>query len=135
MRSIADHIRPDRQCLLFSATFKKKVERLGQMIANLIVNILLSLARDILTDPVRIVQGEVGEVSEILLRIGGFIFLSRRIKMFFKSFICSPMVPINGHGCYLNWWNLLCVSIEPIVSFDAFSHCSRKSADFRHSER
>ncbi|CAF5179731.1 unnamed protein product, partial [Rotaria magnacalcarata] len=29
VRSIADHVRPDRQCLLFSATFKKKVERLG----------------------------------------------------------------------------------------------------------
>ena len=49
VRSIADHVRPDRQCLLFSATFKKKVEK---------------LARDILTDPVRIVQGEVGEVSD-----------------------------------------------------------------------
>lgn len=33
--------------LLFSATFKSRIER---------------LARDILTDPVRIVQGEVGEV-------------------------------------------------------------------------
>lgn len=31
MRSIADHVRPDRQCLLFSATFKKKVERLGKL--------------------------------------------------------------------------------------------------------
>ena len=30
VRSIADHVRPDRQCLLFSATFKKKVERLGK---------------------------------------------------------------------------------------------------------
>ena len=29
VRSIADHVRPDRQCLLFSATFKKKVEKLG----------------------------------------------------------------------------------------------------------
>lgn len=49
MRSICDHVRPDRQTLLFSATFKKKVER---------------LARDILTDPVRIVQGDVGEANE-----------------------------------------------------------------------
>ncbi|CAF1575626.1 unnamed protein product [Adineta ricciae] len=54
VRSIADHIRPDRQCLLFSATFKKKVEK---------------LARDILTDPVRIVQGEVGEANQDVLQI------------------------------------------------------------------
>ncbi|CAF3757456.1 unnamed protein product [Rotaria socialis] len=54
VRSIADHVRPDRQCLLFSATFKKKVER---------------LARDILTDPVRIVQGEVGEANQDILQI------------------------------------------------------------------
>ncbi|CAF3561377.1 unnamed protein product [Rotaria sp. Silwood1] len=54
VRSIADHVRPDRQCLLFSATFKKKVEK---------------LARDILTDPVRIVQGEVGEANQDILQI------------------------------------------------------------------
>ncbi|XP_033219852.1 ATP-dependent RNA helicase DDX42 [Belonocnema kinseyi] len=48
VRSICNHIRPDRQTLLFSATFKKKVEK---------------LARDVLTDPVRIVQGDVGEAN------------------------------------------------------------------------
>lgn len=48
MRSICDHVRPDRQTLLFSATFKKKIEK---------------LARDILTDPIRIVQGDVGEAN------------------------------------------------------------------------
>lgn len=41
-------MRPDRQTLLFSATFKKKVEK---------------LARDVLTDPIRIVQGDVGEAN------------------------------------------------------------------------
>ena len=41
VRSICNHVRPDRQTLLFSATFKKKIER---------------LARDVTTDPVRIVQ-------------------------------------------------------------------------------
>ncbi len=40
-------IRPDRQTLLFSATFKRRIE---------------SLARDTLTEPVRIVIGELGEV-------------------------------------------------------------------------
>lgn len=80
VRSIASHVRPDRQskslslvithcqtksflvfflvtlhvisvtALLFSATFRKKIER---------------LARDILTDPIRVVQGDIGEVSII----------------------------------------------------------------------
>merc|ERR1711971_916836 len=49
VRSICNHVRPDRQCMLFSATFKKKIER---------------LARDVLVDPVKIVQGSVGEASE-----------------------------------------------------------------------
>ncbi|XP_064613626.1 ATP-dependent RNA helicase DDX42-like [Liolophura sinensis] len=49
VRSIANHVRPDRQTLLFSATFRKRVER---------------LARDILTDPIRIIQGELGEANE-----------------------------------------------------------------------
>lgn len=48
MRSICNHVRPDRQTMLFSATFKKKVEK---------------LARDVLTDPVRIVHGDVGEAN------------------------------------------------------------------------
>jgi ATP-dependent RNA helicase DDX42 len=49
VRSIANHVRPGRQTLLFSATFKKKVEK---------------LAREILTDPIRIIQGELGEANE-----------------------------------------------------------------------
>lgn len=54
VRSIANHVRPDRQCLLFSATFRKRIER---------------LARDVLTDPIRIVQGELGEVKNKILVI------------------------------------------------------------------
>ncbi|XP_052247300.1 ATP-dependent RNA helicase DDX42-like [Dreissena polymorpha] len=49
VRSIADHVRPDRQTLLFSATFRRKVEK---------------LARDILADPIRVVQGEAGVANE-----------------------------------------------------------------------
>lgn len=49
VRSIADHVRPDRQTLLFSATFRRKIEK---------------LARDILTDPIRVVQGDIGEANE-----------------------------------------------------------------------
>ncbi|XP_017081175.1 ATP-dependent RNA helicase DDX42 [Drosophila eugracilis] len=49
VRSICNHVRPDRQCLMFSATFKKRIER---------------LARDVLTDPVRIVQGDLNEANQ-----------------------------------------------------------------------
>jgi len=47
-------VRPDRQTLLFSATFKKKIEK---------------LARDILTDPIRIVQGDIGEANTDVAQI------------------------------------------------------------------
>lgn len=54
VRSICDHVRPDRQTLLFSATFKKKIEK---------------LARDILSDPIRIVQGDIGEANTDVTQI------------------------------------------------------------------
>ena len=49
VRSICNHIRSDRQTLLFSATFKKKIEK---------------LARDVLTDPIKIIHGGSGEANE-----------------------------------------------------------------------
>ena len=54
VRSICDHVRADRQCALFSATFKKRVEK---------------LARDVLVDPVKVVQGDVGVASEDVTQI------------------------------------------------------------------
>ncbi|XP_061761497.1 ATP-dependent RNA helicase DDX42 isoform X1 [Nerophis ophidion] len=54
VRSIASHVRPDRQTLLFSATFRKKIER---------------LARDILMDPIRVVQGDIGEANEDVTQV------------------------------------------------------------------
>ncbi|XP_041478434.1 ATP-dependent RNA helicase DDX42-like [Lytechinus variegatus] len=54
VRSIANHVRPDRQTLLFSATFRKKVER---------------LARDILTDPIRVIQGDIGEANQDVTQV------------------------------------------------------------------
>uniref|UniRef100_A0A673ID42 ATP-dependent RNA helicase DDX42 n=1 Tax=Sinocyclocheilus rhinocerous TaxID=307959 RepID=A0A673ID42_9TELE len=54
VRSIASHVRPDRQTLLFSATFRKKIEK---------------LARDILVDPIRVVQGDIGEANEDVTQI------------------------------------------------------------------
>lgn len=49
VRSICDHVNPLRQTMLFSATFKKRIEK---------------LAIDVLTDPVRIVQGDIGEANQ-----------------------------------------------------------------------
>ena len=59
VRSICNHVRPDRQCSLFSATFKKKIEK---------------LARDVLTDPIKVVQGDVGVASENVTQIVKVIF-------------------------------------------------------------
>ena len=77
MRSICNHVRPDRQTLLFSATFKKKVEK---------------LARDVLTDPVRIVQGDVGEantdVTQIVCAVpqtGKLNWLTKNIVQFLSA--------------------------------------------------
>ncbi|KAI6653795.1 ATP-dependent RNA helicase DDX42-like [Oopsacas minuta] len=49
VRSIVFNIRPDRQALMFSATFRKRVE---------------ALAREALTDPIRICVGVGGEANE-----------------------------------------------------------------------
>lgn len=49
VRSVCNHVRPDRQTLLFSATFKKKIER---------------LVKDALQDPVKISQGLTGQANE-----------------------------------------------------------------------
>ncbi|KAH9422538.1 ATP-dependent RNA helicase ddx42 [Dermatophagoides pteronyssinus] len=55
VRSICNQVRPDRQTLMFSATFKKKIEK---------------LARDVLNDPIRIVQGDgVGEANQDIKQI------------------------------------------------------------------
>lgn len=54
IRSIVGQIRPDRQTLLFSATMPRKVEK---------------LAREILSDPVRVTVGEVGMANEDITQI------------------------------------------------------------------
>lgn len=54
IKSIVGQIRPDRQTLLFSATFKPTVE---------------NLARDILTDPVRITVGTVGAANQDVTQV------------------------------------------------------------------
>lgn len=103
VRSIADHVRPDRQSTrvsavlerhritiqylrcgmqswlhfnagfiaasLFSATFKKKVEK---------------LARDVLRDPVRVVQGDIGEVKRLFFTFNQALY-SRPMKTLRRS--------------------------------------------------
>ena len=54
VRSICDHVRPDRQCQLYSATFKKRIEK---------------LARDVLSDPIRVAQGDLGSASELVTQV------------------------------------------------------------------
>ncbi|KAJ3085536.1 ATP-dependent RNA helicase ddx42, partial [Quaeritorhiza haematococci] len=54
VRSFCTNTRPDRQTLLFSATFRKRIER---------------LARDVLTDPVRIVIGGIGQANTDVTQI------------------------------------------------------------------
>lgn len=49
IRSVVSQIRPDRQTLLFSATFKPKIEE---------------LCRDILSDPIKVVIGRQGVSNE-----------------------------------------------------------------------
>ncbi|GAU11306.1 hypothetical protein TSUD_342970 [Trifolium subterraneum] len=54
VRSIVGQIRPDRQTLLFSATMPRKVEK---------------LAREILSDPIRVTVGEVGTANEDITQV------------------------------------------------------------------
>lgn len=54
VRSICNHVRPDRQTMLFSATFKKRIEK---------------LASDVLTDPLKIIHGESGEANADITQV------------------------------------------------------------------
>ncbi|XKL60783.1 hypothetical protein PGB90_007840 [Kerria lacca] len=72
VRSICDHTRPDRQTLLFSATFKKRVEK---------------LARDVLTDPIRIVQGDIGEANADVTQIVCVMAQSAKLPWLQRNFV------------------------------------------------
>ncbi|RZF40698.1 hypothetical protein LSTR_LSTR007989 [Laodelphax striatellus] len=72
VRSICNHVRPDRQTLLFSATFKKRVEK---------------LARDVLTDPVRIVQGDVGEANTDVTQIVHLMTPASKLQWLLKHLV------------------------------------------------
>ena len=99
MRSIANHVRPDRQsktshahlydyflALLFSATFKRKIEK---------------LCRDILTDPVRIVIGDLGEANTDITQVvsvfkdaqGKWAWLAQHLVQFLSgAMLCCVIV-------------------------------------------
>lgn len=64
-------MRPDRQTLLFSATFARRVEK---------------LARDALRDPIRILHGDAGEASADVYQSVVYVV--------FKNFC------ISYHSCY-----------------------------------
>ncbi|CAF3386658.1 unnamed protein product [Rotaria sp. Silwood1] len=70
VRSIADRVTSDQQRLLLSAAFNKNVKKLRSILFFILKLFLLTtvlyLERDILTDRVPIVQGEVSEGSSIL---------------------------------------------------------------------
>eukprot|EP00041_Stephanoeca_diplocostata_P023722 m.588588 g.588588 ORF g.588588 m.588588 type:complete len:791 (+) comp22365_c0_seq16:126-2498(+) len=78
IRSIVNQIRPDRQTLLFSATFKKRVEK---------------LARDVLEDPIRVVVGEIGEANQDVTQkahvihegMNKWTWLTQRLVEFFSA--------------------------------------------------
>ncbi|KAI8384981.1 P-loop containing nucleoside triphosphate hydrolase protein [Radiomyces spectabilis] len=54
VRSICDNVRPDRQTLLFSATFQKRIE---------------SLARQVTSDSIRISVGNAGQANEDITQV------------------------------------------------------------------
>ena len=89
LRSIVGQIRPDRQTLLFSATFPKKVEY---------------LARDILTEPIKIVIGQHNQANSAIQQQA--IVLRVRIHLFYiyifltTNFVfLNRMMVQNGIGC------------------------------------
>lgn len=82
VRSICDHVRPTRQTLMFSATFKRRIEK---------------LARDVLNDPIRVVQGDVGEANEDVTQVVK-LFSSAPDKW---SWLTSKLVEFTSTGSVL----------------------------------
>lgn len=56
--------------LLFSATFRKKIER---------------LARDILMDPIRVVQGDIGEVPLFIINVERYDEVTTGFRIWMSS--------------------------------------------------
>ncbi|CAG9763227.1 unnamed protein product [Ceutorhynchus assimilis] len=82
VRSVCNHVRPDRQTLLFSATFKKKIER---------------LAKDALDDPIRISQGVTGQANEDVTQYA-LLLPSQESK---RSWLFNKLVELLSAGSVL----------------------------------
>lgn len=100
--------------LLFSATFRKKIER---------------LARDILVDPIRVVQGDIGEVC-VWVCVG---HVSGKMCIFKASFL---LLPTGQWGCDPGG-GAAAQRLRQVVLADPAAgrvHLLRVGSDFRHQE-
>lgn len=82
VRSVVNHVRPDRQTLLFSATFKKKIER---------------LAKDALRDPIKISQGVTGQANEDVTQ-HAMVLASPQAK---RNWLFTRLVELTSAGSVL----------------------------------
>lgn len=82
VRSVCNHVRPDRQTLLFSATFRKRIEK---------------LAKDALKDPIRISQGVTGQANEDVTQ-HVFLLADQQAK---RNWLFSRLVELLSAGSVL----------------------------------
>lgn len=105
VRSIANHVRPDRQTLMFSATFKRRIER---------------LARDVLLDPIRIVQGEIGDANADI---------TQEVRLFRSGtaekwdWLLANLVGFTSAGSLLIFVTRKANAVELAANIEASSNC------------
>ncbi|KAJ8971012.1 hypothetical protein NQ314_000930, partial [Rhamnusium bicolor] len=84
VRSVCNHVRPDRQTLLFSATFRKRIEK---------------LAKDALTNPIRISQGITGQANEDVTQY--VLLLSNQESK--REWLFTKLVELLSAGTVVNY--------------------------------
>ncbi|KAF7639549.1 hypothetical protein Mgra_00000879 [Meloidogyne graminicola] len=72
VKSIADHIRPDRQCLVFSATCKPKIEK---------------LILHVLYNPIKILCGDIGENTTVHQQILACLNQEMKFEWLFRNIV------------------------------------------------
>ncbi|KAK9885456.1 hypothetical protein WA026_010952 [Henosepilachna vigintioctopunctata] len=82
VRSVCNHVRPDRQTLLFSATFRKRIER---------------LAKDALQDPIKISQGTLGQANQDVTQ---YVFLLKDQEAK-RNWLYGKLVELLSNGSVL----------------------------------
>lgn len=96
VRTILDTVRPDRQTLLFSATFKKRVE---------------GLARDAVKNPIRITVGLVGQSNEnISQKVGQSHFFCVFVVGLLQCRLCSNTLSLDSRRHHKVLLRTLCAS-------------------------